>query len=154
MREYFCKAAGCTLMDNPDLHQNFPDLDSFMKICVAIAYACQLLDLKVRYNLYRELTLLWFWMPKKVSFRYKVSHLARNIFFIATGTGVLCWKCMNFDLTDDPSVHHEICTTTEKKEDKPLIYYGLGLNEKKEVVCNCCWHVNPGKFDKTEDFYK
>ena len=141
-------------MEADDLHLNFPNLNKFMRICVAMVQPLGLKNNNLRFKLYRELSNLWIKLGTHALYRYDVSHCARNIFFIATGTGQLCKFCMNFDLTLDPSVHHTICVSEVKREDKPLEYYGLGLNQKSEISCNTCSEVKPSDVKDAESFYE
>ena len=104
---------------------NFPTIDEFMTICVVILNGMQIQKPKLRKSLFHQLTKMWENMYVESLVRYDVSNVARNIFFIATGTGILCWKCMQFDFHLEGESHFKVCFNQGKKDIKHLDALGL-----------------------------
>ena len=154
MRAYFLKAGGSKTMENRHFANAFPDMPTFMYICCAMIKALSIVGKAERMTIFYELSALWDNMARRSTTRYLVSNLSRNIFFIATGTGKLCWMCMQFDFVTDQRTHSRVCITQESKMTKDLSRYGVFRNKYGLSACNACFKPNRNKNVSDAKFFE
>ena len=137
-RAHILKAPGSVKMQDPRMETSCPDWSTFVEICCAILCALTFPNDQKRQVVVRELQEMWEGMEKSVTYRIGKRRLTRNIFFVATGTGDLCFTCYEFDLQLDSRPHKAICYKSTKEVRNQDEGNNMRTRSTGVLECNSC----------------
>jgi len=137
-RALFLNAPGSKKMLKQKMSAPCPDWVTFVEISCAILAALRLTNRKKLKQIIIELQAMWEGMQQTVTYRLGQKKLTRNIFFVATGTGDLCFTCYQFDMCLDLPSHKDICYNPSKEVRKEA--EGSNMRTRKDgfLECNTC----------------
>ena len=137
-RAHILKAPGSVKMQDPRMETSCPDWSTFVEICCAILCALTFPSEQKLKVIMRELQSMWEGMEKSVTYRTGKKRLTRNIFFVVTGTGYLCFTCNQFDLQLTSRQHKDICYKPTREVRRQEEGNNMRTRHDGILECNSC----------------